>query len=95
MSLPVGIVMFFLYVGQPSAQVSATPVEPGAMISNDVTSEQVAALAALVSASGYRCDTVSGATRFIFSHGFNLYCNNHRYSYEIEDKGGRWTVTVD
>lgn len=61
MFLPVGIAMFFLYAGQASAQVSATPVEPGAIISDDVRSEQVAALAALVSASGYRCDTGASA----------------------------------
>lgn len=52
-------------------------------------------LAQYVRAWGYRCDTVNAATPFMFSRGFNLYCNEYRYSYEIEDEGGRWIVTVD
>jgi len=26
--------------------------------------------------------------------GFTVICNGSRYSYEIEDKGGNWVVTV-
>ena len=44
---------------------------------------------------GFVCDSISSINPFIMSEGFNVYCNNHRYSYDIENRGGNWIVTVD
>ena len=54
------------------------------------------AFADYVVASGYRCNSITSFRAALFSSGkFNLKCNNFRYSYTIEDKGGRWIVTVN
>ncbi|MEJ1414311.1 MAG: hypothetical protein RPU90_12150 [Candidatus Sedimenticola sp. (ex Thyasira tokunagai)] len=60
-----------------------------------VTMKQVRAAQTIVKAHGYRCDTVDEMQPFILGGGFTIYCNNWKYSYELEDKGGRWVVTVD
>ncbi len=62
---------------------------------NHVTMEQVQAAQAIVKAYGYTCDTVDEMQPFVFGGGFTIHCNNWKYSYKLEDKGGRWVVTVD
>lgn len=58
--------------------------------------EQALVLAKVVVAYGYRCDTVNAANRSPWTAGkFSLNCNDWRYSYTIEDKGGRVVVAVD
>lgn len=74
--------------------IPSTPIERRASIAN-VSESQINALASIVRGYGYRCDSVSAATPFLLSDGFNLTCNSSRYKYEIEDKGGRWFVKVD
>ncbi|MDE0152947.1 MAG: hypothetical protein OXN23_03650 [Gammaproteobacteria bacterium] len=49
----------------------------------------------LIKSAGYRCDTITTIIPFVIDRGFNVYCMGHRYSYEVEDKGGRWHVEVD
>lgn len=56
---------------------------------------QAQAAANLVKAYGYRCDSISSFSSFIMGGGYKLNCNGFNYTYEIEDKGGRWVVTVD
>ena len=70
-------------------------IESGAEIYESVPRRAAIALAQLVQLYGWRCDSISAVTPFAFSHGFYVYCNNWRYSYEVEDRGGRWIVTVD
>ena len=54
------------------------------------------AFADYVVALGYRCDSISSFNKALWSSGkFKLNCNGYRYTYIIEDKGGRWVVTVD
>lgn len=48
-----------------------------------------------VVAMGYRCDSLSAFSQSAWSGAFSLSCNNYKYNYTIEDKGGRWIVTVD
>ena len=57
--------------------------------------EGAQAAAKLVRAYGYRCDSITAFQPMVFSSGFTLKCNNFRYSYDIKDVGGRWTVTVN
>ena len=60
--------------------------------------EVLAASVAVVRLYGYRCDTVNAAKPlggFANHAGYRLYCNGWRYDYLIEDRGGRWTVTLD
>lgn len=55
---------------------------------------QAQAAAELVKAYGYRCDSISSFQSFIMGGGYKINCNSFRYTYELEDKGGRWVVTV-
>ena len=49
----------------------------------------------MVRASGYRCDSVSYiGLRSLFWSGIALSCNRLRYSYRLEDVGGRWVIEV-
>lgn len=58
--------------------------------------DALAGLIALIRLRGYRCDTINAARPFLFSgSGYVLDCDGFRYRYTIEDRGGRWTVTVD
>lgn len=56
--------------------------------------EKAQAAAYIVRAHGYRCDSISSFQPFVMSAGYTIRCNNYRYTYELEDKGGRWVVTV-
>lgn len=81
-------------VSQESTKNLSSNIEKDAIIGDRVTDDAIRALVQLVQINGYKCDTVSGAVPFTMSTGYTLYCNNHRYTYEIEDKGGNIIVTV-
>jgi len=59
-----------------------------------VTQDQVDVMQKLVILNGYKCDSVSEMLPMIFGYGFTIYCNDFRYEYKIEDKGGNIVVTV-
>lgn len=75
-----------------AANAPATPIEDPNKL--DFPVDVANALAALVRLNGYRCDSISAARKFLSGRGFVLNCNNWSYKYEIEDKGGRWIVSV-
>jgi hypothetical protein len=75
-----------------SAWAAGVPLEPDAAVSTIDDPRIIPELAQMVLAAGYRCDTISHARPFVFSSGYELQCNH--YHYDIEDKGGHWTVTV-
>lgn len=79
-------------------QPRRTRVETDAIIYDDLNRDLVQALADLVKQSGYRCDTISSALPccgiFPDPGKYTLSCNQYRYEYRVEDRGGRWTVTV-
>lgn len=81
-------------VSQESTNNLSSNIEKDAIIGDRVTDDVIRALVQLVQINGYKCDTVSGAIPFTMSTGYTLYCNNHSYTYEIEDKGGNIIVTV-
>ncbi|WP_146132027.1 hypothetical protein [Halomonas ventosae] len=49
----------------------------------------------LIQSAGYKCDTVDKVNQFLMGRGFTVYCNGFKYSYEMEDKGGRWVITPE
>lgn len=74
-----------------------TPVETGAVL-YDYSPDSlrlVEDLARTVRAADFRCDTVSSARPMILAQGYVLTCNGYRYTYDIQDKGGHWTVSVE
>ena len=74
---------------------AGTPIENDAVISEQMNPELISAVADVVKAFGYRCDSVSSARPLRSEDGFAIVCNNYRYSYELRDIGGNWRVFVD
>ena len=48
----------------------------------------------LIRAHGWRCDTISGLVPMSRRRGYSVWCNG-LYAYEVVDRGGNWTVTLD
>ena len=62
---------------------------------NQLSSGAVKEAQQLIRAYGYKCDTVDNKPYFSSWDGsVRVVCNNNRYTYELKDVGGRWTVTV-
>lgn len=83
----------------PAAQapaISRTPIEKDAVLYGNSKEDLVLIdkLADFVKTNDFRCNSVSAARPAIFSGGFVLTCNQFRYTYDIQDKGGHWVVTV-
>lgn len=77
-----------------SEEMPVTRIEIDAKINKRITKSQAYAMAGMVRAYGYGCSSISSASSFAMSEGYRLSCNNYRYTYEIENKGGRWSVKV-
>jgi len=56
--------------------------------------EQKEAAKQMIKLYGYSCSYVNSMYPFLMSEGYNVYCNGFRYSYEIVNKGGKWSVIV-
>ena len=82
---------------EPKPPPSLHPLaEPDAIIADSMTEAVIDDLIRLVRGAGYRCDSVSAASHAVFTAGrFTLSCNEFRYEYLIEDRGGNWVVTVE
>ncbi len=65
-----------------------------ALNAQEITKTQKEGLQGLVMLYGYKCDSVSYASRSSWDGNFRVTCNNNRYVYEVKDVGGRWTVKV-
>jgi hypothetical protein len=82
-------------VGLP---ITAAPLERDAIYSDDWTPAHAQELAddasMLIRRARYRCDSVSSIRHWFSATGFTVFCNDFRYEYELEDRGGRWTVTL-
>ena len=74
----------------------STPIDSGAAFSDELEgqTEFFEDTAKLIRASGYKCDSISYAFQMLRSRGFVFACNGAAYTYNIEDKGGTWRVTV-
>jgi hypothetical protein len=57
-----------------------------------VTDQQRHAAQSLIRAHGYTCDKVDQMCPYIFSEGADVFCNDARYWYGIENHGGIWSV---
>ncbi|MBB6411902.1 hypothetical protein [Mesorhizobium sangaii] len=49
----------------------------------------------MIRANGWRCDSISAMLPFLMSRGFSVTCNHYSYTYNFEDKGGDWVVSLD
>lgn len=60
----------------------------------NLTASQVSTAQKLIKAYGYKCDSVDFALHSSWSGVISVTCNG-KYRYAIEDKGGRWVVTLE
>ncbi len=67
----------------------------GGSVKGNLTDSQVEAVQKMIQLYGYKCDSVDFAQRSSWSGMIDVTCNNYRYSYDLEDKGGTWVVTLD
>ena len=107
---PAALAAALLVLG-PSAWAGAMAaeslLEPGVRIDEQIlemeetkAAEMVHAAVMVVRAHGYRCDSVSQIglrSRFLSRawYAIALSCNRFRYSYWLEDIGGRWVAKPD
>ena len=66
----------------------------GGSVKGNLTDSQVDAVQGLIKAFGYSCNKVDFALRSSWSGDIDIICNNYKYSYLVQDKGGKWIVTV-
>ena len=85
-----------------TAQAQPVQLEHDAIVGNSIASqsaekrmELLNALANMIRLNGWRCDSISAARTMLFSRGYAVSCNGYAYSYEIEDRGGQWVVSLD
>ncbi len=58
-----------------------------------VSQKDAITLAKLINAYGYKCASVSSVRKMIMKRGFTVYCNNFNYKFDVEDRGGKYSVT--
>lgn len=71
-----------------------TRIEQGAE-THGLSEDVIRFVLAQVVGSGYRCDSISNVRPLIVKSGAQMRCNQYRYTYSVEDRGGRWVVTVE
>lgn len=69
--------------GQSVAEPASGPCQP--------STEKRDAAASFIRASGYDCMNVDTMCSYTFSEGYTVFCD-HRYQFEIENHGGKWSV---
>jgi hypothetical protein len=47
-----------------------------------------------VQAWGYRCDSLNFCSPDLWGKTIRVVCNEHRYTYNVVDRGGNWLVQV-
>ena len=90
--ISLGVILLLAWVGSlMSPDRSANTGQPV----GNATPEVQYAVQAAVKSAGYRCDELNAVVRHVFASGYRVTCNGYRYAYSIEDRGGRWVVTVE
>jgi hypothetical protein len=72
------------------------PIEKDAVLFKDSKAwlEDTQKMVRFTRANGFVCASVSASRPMLTSIGYVLVCNNFRYTYDIQDKGGTWQVSV-
>jgi len=70
-------------------------MEKNIVTQGNLQDNEIKAVQALINLHGYKCDSVNFAMRSPWDGDIEVTCNDYAYSYEVEDKGGNWVVTLD
>jgi hypothetical protein len=91
----VGLSLLSVLTSNPSTTSSEQhAAEPHSGPCYDISETQRQAASRMIRARGYDCAAVDAMCPYVFSEGFTVYCNHHRYVFELENHGGRWSVTA-
>ncbi len=85
-TLTIGVATVLL--GGPSAAEEC----PACPTTKPPSEAQKQAAMTLISGNGFSCHIVNCICPYIFSEGMTVYCDNHRYAFEIENHGGKISV---
>lgn len=64
-----------------------------ANVASGIPCDAASGVALIINTSGYKCSSMDYIRTFISGSGYKVGCDN-KYDYEVEDRGGRWVVTV-
>ena len=67
-------------------------IERNAILSTQLSRSSVRDIQAVISLSGYVCDTISYAMPLWTKRGAKIRCNKNLYKYEIETNGEDWVI---
>jgi hypothetical protein len=79
----------------PAATAEAHDPAPSGDRACNSSDKQRLAAQMMIKSAGYDCDVVDSVCPYVFSEGFSASCNRYRYSFKVENHGGRWSVTAD
>ena len=89
-----GSLIFFALPAVPYETSSpASPPKTTKSAAEPDMEQTKSALVALIRLNGHKCDTLTKWHPMLFLRGYEVSCDLY-YSYDVEDKGGRWVVTV-
>ncbi len=73
----------------PQATPMGVPIEKDAVLTDTHhdTLILIDGLVRVVTTNGYSCNSISSFSPYVFSRGFELWCNQFAYKYDFEDKG--------
>jgi len=82
---------------QPAPDPVSAILEPDAVLDDTLKDDTklISGLVGLVRARSYPCEAISAVRPFETLNGFRLSCDHFRYKYAIEDKSGRWVISVE
>lgn len=86
------VVLFFLFI--PLSAYPQVRIEPNALIDSNFSRGAVEQGVQIIRLYGYACNSVSSLS-VGWKGNVEIKCNNYKYTYEIVDRGGRWTVCID
>jgi hypothetical protein len=87
--LPLALALALL----PLVSFGQVTIEPNA-VRRHTDDSTINELVRVIRARGYKCDSVSAAIPWPVNPGYTVRCNQFNYTYHVEDKGGRWVVSV-
>ncbi len=77
----------------PLASFGQVAIEPNA-VRRHTDDSTINELVRVIRARGYKCDSVSAAIPWPVNPGYTVRCNQFNYTYQVEEKDGRWVVSV-
>jgi len=83
-------IAFSVFFAQPTL---AQRIENPGGWDGAVSQKDAITLAKLINAYGYKCASISSVRKMIMKRGFTVYCNSFNYTFNVEDRGGKYSVT--